>query len=275
MTPVPRVRLVAAHRPPPAPPPAPPAISGRCRVGGAPRMWCPTGRARPRVRVQDVSPVDDPPADGALPADAVMVARLRHRDEAMFALLVDRWSPGMLRAARGYVADEHTAQDVVQEAWLGVLRGLGGFQERSSLRTWVYRILINCAKSRGVRDARVVPASSLAPTEEDFGPTVDPARFRGPDDPYPGHWRSHPPAWPSPEDDAIAAENRRLLAAALAGLPARQRIVVTLRDVEGYTSDEVCELLSISATNQRVLLHRGRAALRTTLETHWAKGVVT
>jgi RNA polymerase sigma-70 factor (ECF subfamily) len=207
-------------------------------------------------------------ADVALPADSVVVARLRTRDESMFAALIDAWSPGMLRAARAFVADDHTAQDVVQEAWLGVLRGIDGFQERSSLRTWVYRILVNKAKTRGVRDTRTIPASSLDP---DHGPTVDPSRFRGPDDPYPGHWRSSPPAWPSPEDDAVAAETRRHLAAALAGLPTRQRVVVTLRDVSGHSSEEVCDLLSISAANQRVLLHRGRAALRAVLEQHWTK----
>ena len=177
----------------------------------------------------------------------------------------------MLRAARAFVADDHAAQDVVQEAWLGVLRGIDGFQERSSLRTWVYRIVVNKAKTRGVRDARTVPAGSLRPDDHDAGPTVDPARFRGAHDPYPGHWHSSPTAWPSPEDDAVAAETRRQLAAALAGLPARQRVVVTLRDVSGHSSDEVCELLSISATNQRVLLHRGRAALRAVLEQHWMK----
>ena len=203
-----------------------------------------------------------------LPGDPVVVARLRARDETMFATLIDAWSPGMLRAARAYVADDHAAQDVVQEAWLGVLRGIDGFQELSSVRTWVYRILINKAKTRGVRDARTLPGLGA---DDDHGPTVDPARFRGADDPYPGHWRSSPPAWPSPEDDAVAAETRRQLAAALAGLPARQRVVVTLRDVAGHTSDEVCELLSISAANQRVLLHRGRAALRATLERHWVK----
>jgi RNA polymerase sigma-70 factor, ECF subfamily len=207
--------------------------------------------------------------DAALPADAVVVARLRARDEAMFAALIDAWSPGMLRAARAYVADDHTAQDVVQEAWLGVLRGIDAFQERSALRTWVYRILVNRAKTRGVRDARTVPG--LGAEDEDPGPTVDPARFRGAGDPYPGHWRSSPPAWPTPEDGAVAAETRRQLAAALAGLPARQRVVVTLRDVAGHSSDEVCELLAISAANQRVLLHRGRAALRAALEQHWIK----
>jgi len=194
-----------------------------------------------------------------LPGDPVVVARLRARDETMFAALIDAWSPGMLRAARAYVADDHTAHDVVQEAWLGVLRGIDRFEGRSSLRTWVYRILVNRARTRGARDARVVP------TGDDHGPTVDPARFRGAGDPYPGHWRSSPAAWPSPEDDAVAAETRRELAAALARLPDRQRVVVTLRDVAGHSGDEVCDLLSISAANQRVLLHRGRAA------DHWVK----
>jgi RNA polymerase sigma-70 factor (ECF subfamily) len=202
----------------------------------------------------------------ALPEDTVVVARLRGRDEAMFAQLIDLWSPGMLRAARAFVSDEHAAQDVVQEAWLGVVRGVDGFEGRSSLRTWTYRILINCAKKRGVRDARTIPVGELA--SEDHGPTVDPARFRGRGDPYPGHWRAHPPAWPSPEDDAVASETRHHLAAALAGLPARQRIVVTLRDVNGYTSDEVCDLLTISQANQRVLLHRARTAVRAGLATY-------
>jgi RNA polymerase sigma-70 factor (ECF subfamily) len=218
--------------------------------------------------------VDAAPADRALPGDAVIVARLRDRDEAMFALLIDAWSAGLLRAARAYVADEHAAQDVVQETWLGVLRGIDGFAARSSLRTWIYRILINTAKTRGARDTRAIPLSSLAPTHEDHGPTVAPSRFRGPDDPYPGGWRSHPAAWPTPEGAALAQETRRHLASALAGLPARQRVVVTLRDVQGYSSDEVCAILDITPANQRVLLHRARATLRITLEGYLTKGAV-
>ena len=213
-------------------------------------------------------------ASGALPADAAIVARLRAGDESMFAAIIDAWSSGMLRAARAFVADEHAAQDVVQEAWLGVVRGIGAFEGRSSLRTWVYRILVNRAKTRGVRDSRTVPASSLALADEDLGPIVDPVRFQGPDGEYPGHWRTFPAAWPSPEDDAVAAETRRQLIVALQGLPARQRVVVTLRDVEGYSSDEVCRILDISAANQRVLLHRGRAGLRAALEAHLTRGAV-
>jgi RNA polymerase sigma-70 factor (ECF subfamily) len=209
-----------------------------------------------------VTEADWTPPDRALPPDAVLVARLRTGDENTFAALIDAWSPGMLRAARSFVADDHTAQDVVQEAWLGVLRGIGGFESRSSLRTWTYRILINTAKTRGVRDARAIPLSSLAPTEDDAGPTVDPDQFRGLGDPYPGGWRTTPAAWPSPESETVAGEMRREIGQALSGLPHRQRIVVTLRDVQGYTGAEVCTILDISPANQRVLLHRARAALR-------------
>jgi RNA polymerase sigma-70 factor, ECF subfamily len=208
----------------------------------------------------------------ALPPDDVVVSRLRVGDEQMFAALVDAWSPGMLRAARAFVADGHTAEDVVQEAWLGVLRGIGSFQARSSLRTWAYRILVNIAKTRGARDARTVPMSSLAPLDDDHAPTVDPARFRGPDDRWPGGWRQFPPEWPSPEEEVVAAEMRRQLAAALAVLPARQRVVVSLRDVQGYSSEEVCAMLDISPGNLRVLLHRARASLRGTLEHRLARG---
>jgi RNA polymerase sigma-70 factor (ECF subfamily) len=207
------------------------------------------------ARVRDVS---EP-----LPDDAVLLAGLRQRDEAVFAALIDAWSPGMLRAARAFVADQHAAQDVVQETWVGVLRGIEKFRGESSVRTWVYRIMINQARTRGVRDARIIPAGLPG---DDAGPTVSPDRFRGPDESYAGHWRSLPAAWPTPEDGALTEETRRHLASALDRLPVRQRTVVVLRDVDGYSSDEVCDLLTISAANQRVLLHRGRAALRAAIE---------
>jgi RNA polymerase sigma-70 factor (ECF subfamily) len=220
-----------------------------------------------------MSQVERAPAGAAtLPPDDVMVSRLRDGDERTFAALVDTWSPAMLRTARAFVADGHTAEDVVQEAWLGVLRGIDSFQARSSLRTWAYRILVNIAKTRGVRDARTVPMSSLAPDDDDHAPTVDPARFRGPEDRWPGGWRSFPAEWPSPEQAVVAEEMRRHLGAALAALPARQRIVVSLRDVQGYSSEEVCAMLDISAGNLRVLLHRARASLRGTLEDRLTQG---
>jgi RNA polymerase sigma-70 factor (ECF subfamily) len=197
----------------------------------------------------------------ALPPDEVVVDRLRQRDEAVFALLLDTWSRGMLRAARVYVASEQSAEDVVQDTWLAVIRGIDRFEGRSSLRTWVYRILVNLAKTRGVREGRTV----LAGLPED-GPTVDPARFQGPDDPYPGHWRAFPA---SPESWVLSREVHGVVDRALAGLPDRQRIVITLRDIEGYTSEEVCSILEISAANQRVLLHRARAAVRGRLEEYF------
>jgi RNA polymerase sigma-70 factor (ECF subfamily) len=212
------------------------------------------------------------PAPGGLPPDEDLVARLRAGDEAAFVALVDGWSPGMMRAARAYVASDEAAEDVVQETWLAVVRGVDRFEGRSSLRTWTYRILVNIAKTRGVRDSRTVVWSSLGP--EDAGPTVDPSRFQGPDDPYPGHWRRFPEPWPSPESEVVSREVQRTVEAALAELPHRQRVVITLRDVDGYSSDEVCSILEISAANQRVLLHRARAAVRARLERYFsAEGV--
>jgi RNA polymerase sigma-70 factor (ECF subfamily) len=206
-----------------------------------------------------------------LPPDEVLVERLRNGDDAAFGLLLDAWSSGMLRLARSFVPTPETAADVVQETWLAVVQGIGSFQGRSSLRTWVYRILVNTAKRRGQRERRVVPMSSFE--NDDSGPTVDPARFQGPQEPYPGHWREFPPAWPapsSPEQKALDGEVRGVLAEALELLPERQRTVITLRDVEGYESDEVCAMLEITAANQRVLLHRARAFVRGRLEQYYA-----
>jgi RNA polymerase sigma-70 factor (ECF subfamily) len=205
---------------------------------------------------------------GGLPADDVLVAGLRAGDDALFALLVDTWSAGMLRLARGFVSTPDSAAEVVQDAWLGVIEGVDRFAGRSALKTWVYRILVNTAKRRRDREGRTVPWSSLGP--EDAGPTVDPGRFQGPGEPYPGHWREFPEPWPSPEQHTLAAETRATVAAAVDRLPARQRAVIVLRDVEGYPSAEVCSILEISAANQRVLLHRARAVVRAELERYFA-----
>jgi RNA polymerase sigma-70 factor, ECF subfamily len=184
----------------------------------------------------------------------------------------------MHRLARSFVSSDASAEEVVQDTWVAVLQGIDGFQERSTLRTWVYRILVNTARKRGVRESRTVPWTSLQPSGEDLEPSVDPAAFRGADDPYPGHWRpqSGPTPWhsatstPSTESSVLTHEVRAELRAALSSLPDRQRIVVTLRDVLGHTSDEVCEMLDVSAANQRVLLHRGRARLREILDDYLA-----
>src|SRR2546423_11272 len=209
-----------------------------------------------------------------LASDEELVGRLRGGDGTAFAALLDAWSHGMLRAARGYVASEEAAEDVVQETWLAVIRGIDRFEGRSSLRTWAYRILVNIAKTHGVKDSRTVAWSSLGP--EDQGPTVDPDRFRGPDDPYPGHWRRFPDPWPppSPESEVVSREVRSLVEAAGDGLPPPPRVVVTFRGIDGYTSEEVCAILGVSAANQRVLLHRARAAVRGRLEQYFtAEGV--
>lgn len=204
------------------------------------------------------------------PPDEVLAARLRDRDEAAFALLLDAWSNGMLRLARSFVSTNDSAAEVVQDTWLAVVQGIGKFEGRSSLKTWVYRILVNTAKRRGGREDRTVPWSSVWPTADDEGPTVDPTRFGGPGDRFPGHWLEFPAPWPSPEQQTLAGEVRAQVASAVAQLPDRQRVVITLRDVEGYGSDEVCSILEISAANQRVLLHRARAFVRGRLEEYFA-----
>jgi RNA polymerase sigma-70 factor (ECF subfamily) len=177
----------------------------------------------------------------------------------------------MLRLARTFVSTDASAQEVVQETWLAVVRGLDRFEGRSTVKTWVFRILTNLGKTRGVREARSVPLSSLSPTDT-VATTVDPSRFRGADDEWSNHWTpvGSPRAWsPSPEAAALSGEIRSQVASALQELPERQRTVVSLRDVDGLSADEVCVALDISSANQRVLLHRGRARLRQTLEDYY------
>jgi RNA polymerase sigma-70 factor (ECF subfamily) len=210
------------------------------------------------------------PTAAEFPPDRDLVERLRCRDEAAFTLLVDSWSGGMCRLARSFVKTNESAAEVVQDTWIAVIKGIDAFEGRSSLKTWTYRILVNTAKRRGVREGRTIPMSSLAPTDEDYGPTVDPSRFFDAGHQWAGHWRESPAAWPSPEQSALSGEVHGLVVAAVAELPDRQRIVITLRDVEGYTSEEVREILDISAANQRVLLHRARASVRGRLESYFA-----
>lgn len=193
------------------------------------------------------------------------VAALRARDEEAFRLLVETWTPLMTRVARAHVSTDASADEVVQDAWLGVLRGIDAFEGRSSLRTWTFRILTNLAKTRGVSERRSVPESCL-------GPTVDPARFRGAQDEYPGGWKVFPIRWPSPEESAVTGDAATAVRAQIAALPERQRAVITLRDVYDLPTAEICELLDLTETNQRVLLHRARAAVRSALEVRYADG---
>jgi len=211
--------------------------------------------------------------EAAAPTDAVLVGLLAG-DEDAYVGVVQAWSPSMLRIARMHVQSEQTAQDVVQETWLAVVRGIAGFQGRSSLRTWVFRILANTARARGARDSRTVPVAAFGePGDAGPGPTVPASRFAPPGHPWAGHWvDGEPRPWRGdPAQGALRAETRRLLEQALESLPRRQRAVVVLRDVEGFTSAEVCELLEVSEQNQRVLLHRGRAKVRAALEHYYVR----
>lgn len=208
------------------------------------------------------------PTDYESPDDTELLAALRQGDETAFTTLVDRYHGAMLRVALLYVDERAIAEDVAQEAWLGVLEGLDRFAERSSLKTWIFRILTNCAKTRGQRERRNVPLSSLNDTAmEDGSPTVDPARFRPPETPaWPGGWLYPPMDWASvPEERLLARETGEYLQASIAALPLRQQEVLILRDVQGWSADDVCNVLGISETNQRVLLHRGRAKVRQAL----------
>jgi RNA polymerase sigma-70 factor (ECF subfamily) len=200
--------------------------------------------------------------------DDAIVAGVRSGDEAVFAQLLNDWSRSMLLLARTFVSTEASAEEVVQDTWLAVIRGIDGFEGRSSLRTWVYRILVNTAKKRGVRESRTVPWSSLAGVESDHGPTVDPALFRDADEQYAGHWRSFPREWRSAEGSVLDSEVRTTVREAIDSLPDRQRVVITLRDVIGHSSEEVCQMLELSGANQRVLLHRARAAVRARLASY-------
>jgi RNA polymerase sigma-70 factor (ECF subfamily) len=214
--------------------------------------------------------IDTPTTAPVSGDDEALVARLRAGNEAAFRQIVDEWSPVMLRVARGYVSCRQSAEDVVQDTWLGVINGLKGFEGRSSLRSWTFSILINRAKTRGAREYRTVASAALTRQEADT-PAVDPTRFQRPDGTYPGHWTSAgaPRPWDEPERRALGREVVGLVDRALDQLPERQRLVVTMRDVHGMSADEACAALSLSPQNQRVLLHRGRAALRAVLERHY------
>lgn len=197
--------------------------------------------------------------------DNELVKRLRDGDESAFVELIDRYGATMLRVAQMYVRDRGTAEEVVQETWLAVLNGIDRFEERSSLKTWLFRILTNRAKTRGQRDGRMVPFSALAgASEEGDEPSVDPDRFLGPDSPHPGAWAAPPVPWP--QDKLLEGETLGVIEMAIGTLPEAQREVILLRDVDGWTPIEVSEVLGITDGNQRVLLHRARSKVRAALE---------
>lgn len=207
--------------------------------------------------------------------DTVLVDRLRAGDEDAFAWLLDRYDGPLRRLARTFVATAHAADEVVQETWLAVVEGIDRFEQRSSLKTWIYRILMNKARTRGARDKRSVPFSAVVGDDGRPGPAFPPDRFLPPDHPrWPGHWAAPPAAWEElPPQRLEARETLARVSAAIADLPPLHRQVITLRDVEGWSSPEVCDALGLTPGNQRVVLHRARAQVRSRLETYF--GVVT
>ncbi|MBI5947642.1 MAG: RNA polymerase sigma factor [Chloroflexi bacterium] len=205
--------------------------------------------------------------------DAGLLARLRRRDEAAFAELVDRYHGQMVRVAMSFVRDRQVAEEVVQDAWLGLLKGLDRFEGRSSIRTWLFAILTNVARTRGRRENRSVSLSSLAPGPDEDPSSVDPSRFFPSGHDHAGHWTSVPNDWEAvPEERLLSAETRACIDSAIASLPEMQRAAIELRDVLGWSAGDVCNTLQITETNQRVLLHRARSKVRRSLEAYLAAG---
>ena len=209
------------------------------------------------------------------PEEIGLLERLRQGDEAAFASLVDRHHGALIRLAMAYVSDHSIAEEVVQETWIGVLEGLDRFEGRSSLKTWIFRILTNKAKTRGVRESRHVSFSPLAASEENpEEPAVDPTRFQTTGH-WAGYWVSYPQPWDenTPEKLLLSQEGTTFLEQAIEALPGKLRQIIVMRDVEGLSSDEACNILGISETNQRVLLHRARSRVRKALEKYLEGGV--
>jgi RNA polymerase sigma-70 factor (ECF subfamily) len=210
------------------------------------------------------------PGTDATPAlradDRRRLEALRRGDEGVFAELVDMYHGQMLRLARTYVRDRAVAEEVVHDAWIGLIQGIDRFEGRSSLKTWLFRIVVNIAMKRGTKERRSTPMSALAGADgDDEG--FDPDRFLPAGHRWAGHWQTPPSSWgESPEERILAQESRGVIDEAIAGLPAVQRQVITLRDVYGWSSEDVCELLQLTEGNQRVLLHRARGRVRVALD---------
>lgn len=203
--------------------------------------------------------------------DAQLVAALKRRDEAAFVALVRRYQPPLLRLALVYCRSLAIAEEIVQDTWLGVIQGIDKFEGRASFKTWLFQILVNRARTRAEREGRSVSFSSLAEEAEAPGePAVPAERFRPLDDKWPNNWALPPQSWgESPDAGLLARETMDLVKRAIAQLPSAQQQVITLRDLEGWAAEDVCNILTISETNQRVLLHRARSHLRSALESHF------
>jgi RNA polymerase sigma-70 factor (ECF subfamily) len=244
------------------------AAAGVALPGGpGPANRHPAGTLAPApVPAHGAQPAGGSPGTPGATDDGALVRRLRAGDEAAFVMLVERHGPALRRLARMHTADA-IADEIVQETWIAVLQGIDRFEGRSALRTWVVRILMNIARSRAERERRHIPFSAFEDPDADAEPAVDPDRFRPAGDVFPGGWISFPERWDEqPEASFLSTEGVELARQAIAVLPPAQRAVVSLRDVEGWSSEEVAEALGISPGNERVLLHRGRSRVRAALE---------
>lgn len=218
-----------------------------------------------------------PPGPGGseAPRDQETLARLRAGDESAFVTLVRDLHAPLLRLARCLLGDASAAEEAVQETWLGALRGLSRFEGRSSLKTWLYRILLNRARTLRARRGRLVFFADLGPAEGAGGgdePYPESRYLPATHPTEPQHWATPPPRWPiTPEQALLSGEVRDRLKEAILGLPESQREVLTLRDVDGLSATEVCNVLGLSETNQRVLLHRARTRVRKALEEHFLR----
>ena len=199
--------------------------------------------------------------------DAYLVKALVAGDRDAFAHMLDLYNSALIRIAQNYVPSRAIAEEVVQETWLAVIKGIDRFEQRSSVKTWLYKILINIARSRGVQEHRSIPFATTAILDDE--PSVDPRRFRRLDPRSRGQWKRPPHAWADPEHHVLAAETLRVIRDEIERLPSAQREVLTMRDLLGWTATEVCDALDVSENNQRVLLHRARSKVRTVLERHY------
>lgn len=216
-------------------------------------------------------PPDSSVGDPAWEAEKQLIAALRAGDEEAFMSLVEQHHNTMVRIAMMYVDEKAVAEEVVQETWVAVLKGLDRFEGRSSLKTWLFTILTNRARTRATREARYIPLNVSGELDDDE-PAVSPERFNAPDSGHdPGHWvwDNRPRPWDDmPETRLLSRETMQIIMQAINALPPNQREVIRMRDVEGFASEEVCNILSLSETNQRVLLHRARARVRQALESY-------
>ena len=213
--------------------------------------------------VRCYTPTYNPPVT----SDSDIVDALRAGDQNAFRAIVTELNPGLTRLARTYVT-QALAEEVVQETWAAVIRSIDGFEQRSSLKTWIYRIMLNKVRTLAPREAKIVPFAAMGHTGDGHHQSVDLDRLMA--EGAPGHWTTPPPEWQrGPADQLEAQETLDAIEDAIRQLPPAQQEVITLRDVQGWTADEVCNTLGISSVNQRVLLHRGRTALRTVLEEHF------